>query len=240
MESVIVIDEKLLCVDCKINPTRGFNKRGRRNIRCESCYTIFHASYRKRHLDKIASQLADANITDKVCCVQCLSIKPIDDFICNNTRLTMCRPCRVRHNRLSAEGRKTFCERFWSGRASGCTTRLRKAASEVSRQESIETTIRAKPFVIEIKGKVLAEIFSEQKGKCFYCCADLEPEYTSVDHATPVSRGGDNHRDNIHIACDGCNRLKGELNAQEFIEFRQEYIKRPGKQIIIDTSQIII
>ena len=37
-----------------------------------------------------------------------------------------------------------------------------------------------------------------------------------VDHMMPVSRGGTLGFENLCCSCDDCNRIKGELTAEEF------------------------
>lgn len=46
-----------------------------------------------------------------------------------------------------------------------------------------------------------------QKGKCYYCHKKVGTDY-HVDHIVPLSRGGQNDRDNIVIACSTCNQRK--------------------------------
>lgn len=44
---------------------------------------------------------------------------------------------------------------------------------------------------------------------------DLTP---TLDHITPIVRGGTNYEENVCLACRACNELKGNLNLREFIE----------------------
>lgn len=57
---------------------------------------------------------------------------------------------------------------------------------------------------------------------CFYCgklldmnSEDREAEY---DHFISKFNGGKDHRDNLVVACIPCNRKKGKMNGDEFIE----------------------
>ncbi|MFW8626735.1 HNH endonuclease [Deinococcus sp. ME38] len=60
----------------------------------------------------------------------------------------------------------------------------------------------------------------EQSGKCFYCKKPLDFETARavhVDHKIPISRGGSNFKENLCLACSGCNCSKQAKTAEEFI-----------------------
>lgn len=61
----------------------------------------------------------------------------------------------------------------------------------------------------------------EQEGCCLYCDAQGWSSLT-VDHMTPLSRGGSNFPSNIAMACLSCNTSKGAMTAEEFIEYRKQ------------------
>jgi len=59
--------------------------------------------------------------------------------------------------------------------------------------------------------------------RCFYCGTVLttapaarSPRRASVDHLTPLSRGGRDKRNNKVRACQACNRDKGPLTLEEY------------------------
>ena len=52
---------------------------------------------------------------------------------------------------------------------------------------------------------------------CHYCHVTLTVKRITVDHQTPLSRGGLHHIDNIVPACINCNRLKHTQSADDFI-----------------------
>lgn len=54
--------------------------------------------------------------------------------------------------------------------------------------------------------------------ECVYCGATTD---LTVDHATPMSRGGANHWSNLTTACGTCNRVKGDRTVAEFLEVRR-------------------
>lgn len=61
---------------------------------------------------------------------------------------------------------------------------------------------------------------------CRYCgrLGDmrLDPDGRTwqMDHVVPLSRGGSIDLSNVALACAGCNRLKGSMTADEFMQAR--------------------
>lgn len=58
---------------------------------------------------------------------------------------------------------------------------------------------------------------TRQDGRCLYCHDPLKLRASTVEHATPRSRGGSNHRSNIDAACHRCNQVKGSRTRAEFM-----------------------
>jgi 5-methylcytosine-specific restriction endonuclease McrA len=61
-------------------------------------------------------------------------------------------------------------------------------------------------------------LFENQGGKCLTCDAIFSTNnpYT-IDHDTPVSRGGSNWPSNLNLLCKGCNSSKGASTLQEYV-----------------------
>ncbi len=51
---------------------------------------------------------------------------------------------------------------------------------------------------------------------CFYCSVVTTLGTRTVDHKTPISRGGEHVLENVCCACRSCNSSKGKLTAEEF------------------------
>ncbi len=51
-------------------------------------------------------------------------------------------------------------------------------------------------------------VFRRDGYACLYCGSESN---LSIDHVFPVSRGGDNHPDNLQTLCRDCNSRKGAL-----------------------------
>jgi hypothetical protein len=61
-------------------------------------------------------------------------------------------------------------------------------------------------------------------GWCCYCGrplldGDNEDASPTIEHVTPLSRGGRYKRLNKRIACKRCNREKGDMSVAEYTEF---------------------
>lgn len=51
---------------------------------------------------------------------------------------------------------------------------------------------------------------------CHWCCVALTEENRSIDHVTPIARGGQHHPDNLVAACMPCNMSKGRKLISEW------------------------
>lgn len=103
---------------------------------------------------------------------------------------------------------KRFKVRLWkSGRKAG---RVRQAGREV-------------PFTVdEFRAWVLDKLGGKASGcgLCVYCKRPITAEDLTVEHAMPITRGGELGFSNLDISCADCNRAKGQLTASEFLEVK--------------------
>ncbi|KPJ57837.1 MAG: hypothetical protein AMS15_09565, partial [Planctomycetes bacterium DG_23] len=53
------------------------------------------------------------------------------------------------------------------------------------------------------------EVFERDEFRCRYCGARLSLYTATVDHITPLSKGGDNSLENLVTSCMKCNAKKG-------------------------------
>ena len=65
-----------------------------------------------------------------------------------------------------------------------------------------------------VRGTV-ARLLADQAGKCAYCRAEIPPYH--LDHKLPVSRGGTNADENLHLTCPRCNLRKHAMTHEEFL-----------------------
>ena len=67
---------------------------------------------------------------------------------------------------------------------------------------------------------VLRALFEERavdgRAPCAYCGDRLRRERLTGDHVVPRSRGGQDERENLVLACSPCNLEKGSLDAGVF------------------------
>jgi len=63
--------------------------------------------------------------------------------------------------------------------------------------------------------------FKKESDKVCHYCGKLitNKEELTVDHIIPVSKGGENSKENYVIACKACNREKANLNVERYAEF---------------------
>lgn len=70
---------------------------------------------------------------------------------------------------------------------------------------------------LQLSKDIRAEVFKRANGICSYCSIALDPfSGWSVDHVTPISKGGGNDPDNLVAACTPCNLRKSAKNVVAF------------------------
>jgi 5-methylcytosine-specific restriction enzyme A len=80
-----------------------------------------------------------------------------------------------------------------------------------------ETQIKREYFKIN-KNRLRNIVFARDGGSCHYCDKKLFWDTITLDHKTPLGRGGNNYPQNIVIACSDCGKLKGNMTEKEFKE----------------------
>lgn len=67
-----------------------------------------------------------------------------------------------------------------------------------------------------VTAEMLAWVYNDAQGRCFYCGTDLDPFLGTFDHRLPFERGGANTTDNIVLSCITDNRQKFTMNEAEY------------------------
>src|ERR1044072_2185592 len=67
-----------------------------------------------------------------------------------------------------------------------------------------------------------ARLYAEQNGHCFYCNKRKDFYDWTIDHKTPICRGGSKVMSNTVGACATCNSAKGPLTVDEFLAVRHD------------------
>ena len=62
----------------------------------------------------------------------------------------------------------------------------------------------------------IGAMLCEQEYICPYCNQELANGY-HIDHKTPISRGGTNDEENLHMVCGPCNLKKHDKTHDEFV-----------------------
>jgi hypothetical protein len=81
--------------------------------------------------------------------------------------------------------------------------------------------------------QVLLGLYRLQHGRCALCCKRMVPpdqhcpkerqlDRATIDHMTPIARGGRDDELNRICACASCNALKGQLDLATFIRCRHD------------------
>lgn len=88
----------------------------------------------------------------------------------------------------------------------------------------------------EIPIEFLEKLFNNQDKKCFYCEKDISNSKT-LEHLTPVSRGGDNDVYNLVYSCKSCNSKKRQQTLEEYT-LKTKMYHLPKKWEILFTESI--
>lgn len=130
--------------------------------------------------------------------------------------------------RINAERRKRFKEDIdyrKRTRLQTAQSRIRKPQSDNNRQWRLSNPYKAMLKNLRKRGKRLVIdtdlelIFNRDNGTCQYCGSTSN---LSLDHRTPVCRGGESSIENLCVACLTCNCSKGNKTPEEFAIYRQE------------------
>lgn len=186
------------------------------------------AEQRRKYKIRMLSTNATSPAGSRVC-TKCLVLKRESEYSCRGSsdvgkRNSICDACLTRVYASASRKSSGFCPIFWRKRAYSCNTSYRVALAR--RQGVLPCSIGLNDLPYICKPQDLADIFEQQNGCCSYCSVSLSVADTSVDHATPSSRGGAHHPSNLRITCWPCNRLKHTMTEEEFKDFIHLYINR--------------
>ena len=79
---------------------------------------------------------------------------------------------------------------------------------------------RKRKYMSRALGKIDADYLTEllRGNTCYYCGRKITGNKT-IDHKTPIIKGGTNDNDNLVLACVRCNKQKGSKNEEEYREW---------------------
>lgn len=99
-----------------------------------------------------------------------------------------------------------------------------------SRSFQLPSVLRLKQYVrpyFSFKIRLSRQnIFLRDNYQCQYCCKKFAEKKLTIDHVTPLSRGGLHTWDNVVAACSACNNKKGNKTVEQA---RMALMKMPAK-----------
>lgn len=69
-------------------------------------------------------------------------------------------------------------------------------------------------------------IYAKYNGCCAICGKPVKFDKLTIDHKTPLSKGGTDEIDNLQLSCWMCNQFKGNMDMQEFSQKVREIAVR--------------
>lgn len=70
----------------------------------------------------------------------------------------------------------------------------------------------------QLNGEEKRKLKNKLGNKCVYCGCD-NILFLTIDHKTPLNRGGTDDKNNLQVCCLPCNSLKGALTEKEFLQY---------------------
>ena len=151
-------------------------------------------------------------------------------YLDNYERITKKHEQYRENNREQLKENQRRYRKDYPERARGCCKKyyennsesLKKSVKEYSKTEngkannqrkSTKRRVREKEIINTLTAKEWIDILSEYNYQCVYCGVkfnkNIKPER---DHVIPISKGGNNIKENIVPACRSCNSIKGSNN----------------------------
>lgn len=62
------------------------------------------------------------------------------------------------------------------------------------------------------------EVYNKYNGYCYLCGRKLDFSEFEIEHIIPLNRGGTNNFNNLGCSCHMCNRIKQNIDPQDFLE----------------------
>ena len=76
------------------------------------------------------------------------------------------------------------------------------------------------------------QVYAKCNAKCAICGKYLKFSKMTIDHITPLSRGGTNEISNLQAACSTCNKSKGDMTLDEFYQKMITVVFKSKAQIV--------
>ncbi|MFW6173592.1 MAG: HNH endonuclease [Elusimicrobiota bacterium] len=94
---------------------------------------------------------------------------------------------------------------------------------------------------LNISAEEMQEMIIDKLGSnCKYCNDKITAKNISLDHETPLDRGGISSKENTDIICSKCNRRKDSLTKEEYIKLvkflREEFCEEARDKVLKQMS----
>ena len=70
-----------------------------------------------------------------------------------------------------------------------------------------------------VTGNALFKLAKANGFRCALSGVEMEPDHASIDHVVPLSKGGEHSMSNMAIIHITVNRMKGEMDHDEFVRW---------------------
>lgn len=211
-----------ICIDCD-KPVRDKSTK-----RCANCFDLYRRS---------PIELARK-------CRACQQVLPIEKFKKRKDRGTyrhICYKCELAklkewtESKAGREAKRKYLKSdkykaFRRNYEASETRRKHRRASASRLRKQPHYRIKSKLYNAKRRARLLEaegnfekgdwiQVLNEQENKCHYCEDEFTKEILpTIDHKTPLSRGGSHNPSNIVAACRSCNSKKGTKTYEEFIQ----------------------
>lgn len=91
-------------------------------------------------------------------------------------------------------------------------------------------------------------IYERDDGRCHYCRLTLwvddyiesSPRRATLDHKTPLSRGGTNDDDNLVACCNRCNNEKRDIPYEMYRWYRHMLMRGHSREELLEAIEIVL
>lgn len=96
--------------------------------------------------------------------------------------------------------------------------RLRKKIAQQNKRATEKYERENKLSIKDVYEIIRHNIAENGVVSCIYCDKILDNKNWTLEHITPLCKGGSHTMRNIAIACKSCNQDKGSMSFEEFME----------------------
>lgn len=76
--------------------------------------------------------------------------------------------------------------------------------------------------------------------RCYYCGCVVKESKRTIDHKTPLARGGETISENLVMSCQKCNNEKGFLTEEEYREYKEIADIKVSENTVVVTLTAVI